>query len=269
MATFLNTKTGRGIVLVVGLLVVVSLGYWPVIVLTTVVAIACASEILSFTGPLEKNFSNRAYMALMVQMWLVCIGAYSGTRIMNGHDVWLVMVIIVTVYVENATAQVFGKRFGRTKLFPRHSPKKTVAGAVWGWVFGSVAGAVTLGLVWLFGGVGDQIAANWRQWLVILIITPPFAEVGDWIESRLKRLVGVKDSGDIIAVNPSRLVRIFGLSAVFGRQGGALDKTDSLWFVMTAAYLILATSWQAGLVLALGVVAAIMYVRMTQVVHHQ
>ncbi len=267
MLAFLNTKTGRGIVLALGLLGVMALGYWAVIALIILVAAACMLEALSFQA--MRIVSNRTYVALFVHMWIVWMGAYSAARILSDHSIWTIMVIVATVYVENASAQIFGKRFGRTKLFPRYSPNKTVAGAIWGWAFGLVAGVATLGLAWQFGGLGNQIMANWKQWLVILIITPPFAEIGDWLESRLKRLSGVKDSGEFVAASPSRVIRIIGLSAVFGRQGGALDKTDSLWFVMSAAYVILLTSWQIGLALALGVVAAIVYIRTTMTVHHR
>lgn len=268
MTTFLNTKTGRGLLLAAGLLAIVSLGYWPVIALIAIVTFVCILEIVSFFKSVEEE-SIRIYAAVSTQMFIVMIGAQNAARVLNEHGVWLIMVIASAVYAENAAAQIFGKRFGRTKLFPRYSPKKTVAGAIWGWIIGSIVGVGFLGLAWQFGGVRDQIAADWKKWLAIIIIAPSLAEIGDWLESRLKRIVGVKDSGEIIASHPRKLTRIVGLSAVFGRQGGALDKTDSLWFVITAAYLILATSWQAGLVLALGVVAAIMYVRMTQVVHHQ
>ena len=267
MLAFFNTKTGRGVALALALLGIVALGYWAVITLILLVAAACMLEILSFQA--MTKVSDGTYGAFFIQMLIVWMGAYSAVRVLGDHDIWTIMVIVAAVYVENAAAQIFGKRFGRTKLFPRYSPNKTVEGAAWGWVFGSVAGVVALGLAWWFGGFGDQIMVNWKEWLTIVVIAPPLAEIGDWLESRLKRLVRVKDSGELVAASPSRIIRIIGLSAVFGRQGGALDKTDSLWAVMLVAYPTLAISWWVGVVVVLGVVAYIVGASMAETIRHR
>ena len=269
MATFFNGKTGRGLLLAVGLLVIVALGKMAVFALIAIIAMACAMELVSFAYRPSRLVKPGAELAVVTQAIITTLGITAAMFVVELQGLWLTMVIVAAVYLENAAAQIFGKRFGRTKLFPRHSPNKTAAGAAWGWVFGSVAGVVALALAWQFGGLGNQIMANWKQWLVILIIAPPFAEIGDWLESRLKRLFGVKDSGELVTASPSRIIRIIGLSAVFGRQGGALDKTDSLWFVMLAAYPTLAISWWVGVVVVLGVVAYIVGASMAETIRHR
>ncbi|MCA9780257.1 MAG: phosphatidate cytidylyltransferase [Candidatus Eremiobacteraeota bacterium] len=103
-----------------------------------------------------------------------------------------------------------GRKYGRRKLYPRVSPKKTVEGAIGG-VFTAMAACCGVGLVC---GLPYQhcLAAG-----VIIAISGSF---GDLFESSLKRDVGVKDSG----------------TAIPG-HGGALDRFDSLAFAAPIFYL--------------------------------
>ena len=272
MATFFSGKTGRGIALAIGLLAIVALGPVAVFILIWLVTLACLAEIGSFIAYdkdiLWRRWNDPTVVTVVIQGGIVVAGAVAASAVVGSYGLWLTMVIVAAVFIENAVAQVAGKRFGRTKLAPRYSPNKTVEGALWGWLGGSIAGAIALGLAWWLGGAGDQITTNWKQWLVVIVIAPPFAEVGDWLESRTKRLVGVKDSGELTRDDDSQLVRVVSLSSVWGRQGGALDKTDSLWFVMVSSFIVLATFWQIGLTLAMSVIAAVVYVRMTAPPHH-
>ncbi|MGE5309856.1 MAG: phosphatidate cytidylyltransferase [Sphaerimonospora mesophila] len=240
MATFFNSKTGRGIALAIGLLGVVALGPMAVFMLATLVVLACMIELISFVRVPSARVKPRGTdLAVATQTSIVIGGGLAAVLLIDSRGLWLTMVIIAAVFVENAAAQIFGKKFGRTRLAPRHSPNKTVEGALWGWLGGSLAGIVALALAWWLGGASDQIAADWREWLIIVIFTPPLAEIGDWLESRMKRFVGVKDSGDLTRISGSRFIRIVSLSSLFGRQGGALDKTDSLWICLIFATALL------------------------------
>lgn len=240
MATFLNGKTGRGLALAAGLLVIVALGPTAVFALVAVIVLACVIELVSFFCLLnEKRLKHGADVAIMAQATIVALGTFAAVSLVNNYGLWLTMVVVATVYCENASAQIFGKKFGYTKLAPRYSPNKTVEGAVFGWIGGTTAGAIFLGLAWWLGDAGDQIVANWLRWLIVIVIGPILAEFGDWLESRTKRLVGVKDSSELTSQTNFCLIRAASLSWLFGRQGGALDKTDSLWFVMTVAMLVL------------------------------
>jgi phosphatidate cytidylyltransferase len=121
----------------------------------------------------------------------------------------------------NDTAAFFGGRaFGRRKLMPSVSPGKTVAGAVAG-VLGTVAaGAVYAHFVfrgWL--GVPISAAAGALAGLVV----SPVAQLGDLVESLLKREAGVKDSGVLLP-----------------GHGGVLDRFDSLFFTFPVTYWLLA-----------------------------
>ncbi len=237
VATFLNSKTGRGILLAAGLLAVVAAGEGAVLILVLLIVWACAIELFTLSGAVLFASRQGAWAALTIQGLIVVLGALSTIFVIGHHGLWLTMVAVAAVYCENAGAQIFGKRYGRTPLAPKYSPNKTLEGALYGWICGTVGAGVFLGLAAVFDRVD-----NWLGWAMVACVAPPLAEFGDWIESRLKRLVGVKDSGDLTR-NAPWFVRFASLSPVFGRQGGALDKTDSLWLVMLAVPLVLVISW--------------------------
>lgn len=103
-----------------------------------------------------------------------------------------------------------GRKYGRTKLYPRVSPKKTVEGAIGG-VFTAMAACLGVGLV---TGLPPQ------HCIVAAVLIAVSGSFGDLFESSLKRDVGVKDSG----------------TAIPG-HGGALDRFDSLAFAAPIFYL--------------------------------
>lgn len=129
----------------------------------------------------------------------------------------------------NDTAAFFGGRaFGRRKLMPSVSPGKTVAGAVAGVVGTVAAGAVYAHFVfrgWL--GVPVSAAAGALAGLIV----SPVAQLGDLVESLVKREAGVKDSGGLLP-----------------GHGGVLDRFDSLFFTIPVTYWLLAALLGGGVV---------------------
>jgi phosphatidate cytidylyltransferase len=122
---------------------------------------------------------------------------------------WLVLLFLV-VWINDAGAFFVGRAYGKRKLFPRISPKKTVEGAI-----GGMASSLAAVLVW------DAITRAFRlsdallAGLVLGVVGP----VGDLVESMLKRATGVKDSGNLIP-----------------GHGGILDRTDSILFAAPFLY---------------------------------
>lgn len=131
----------------------------------------------------------------------------------------LVALPVVLTWLNDSGAFFFGKRFGRTKLMPSVSPGKTWAGA-WG------ALGTTIVATWLivrfvlvpYAGLGMTLPG------VVLfgVVMSVAAQVGDLVESMLKREAGVKDS-----------------SALIPGHGGVLDRVDSLLFTVPIAYVML------------------------------
>jgi phosphatidate cytidylyltransferase len=147
-----------------------------------------------------------AYLAVPVALTAVIRDTW-------GREVLLLGLLVVWI---SDTAQFYvGSTLGRHRLAPLISPKKSVEGAMGGFVAG-VAAMTALGRLWL-PGIGLPGLAAAGATLVVLGIA------GDLFESLLKRSADVKDS-----------------SALIPGHGGVLDRIDALLFVMPGYYLILA-----------------------------
>jgi phosphatidate cytidylyltransferase len=130
-----------------------------------------------------------------------------------GREALLLGLLVVWI---SDTAQFYvGSALGRRRLAPRVSPKKSVEGAVGGFVAG-IAAMALIGRYWL-PLVSAPVLAAAGAALVALGIA------GDLFESLLKRSANVKDS-----------------SALIPGHGGVLDRIDALLFVIPGYYLILA-----------------------------
>ena len=123
------------------------------------------------------------------------------------------MGIFIMIWVNDSFAYLVGKTLGRHKLYPAVSPKKTIEGSMGGLVF-------TLTAAFFLGKYAPVI--NTTQWLILAMVVVVTGGLGDLIESKLKRVAGVKDSG-----------------AILPGHGGMLDRLDSLVFAAPFAYLTL------------------------------
>ena len=130
-----------------------------------------------------------------------------GTVSLGEALLWTVM---FATWASDTFAYFGGRAFGKTKLLPRVSPKKTREGALCGFL-GCVATVWLLGSLWL------------RYPLVPVLLLGVgigfFAPLGDLVESILKRSCDIKDSGNF-----------------FPGHGGVLDRCDSLIFSVPFAY---------------------------------
>lgn len=126
--------------------------------------------------------------------------------------VWVLIVLAIT-WGTDSFAYIGGRLWGRTPLAPLLSPKKTREGALVG-VFGGIVPAM---IVLAVGGQVSPLA-------VIMILIGPFVAIlGDLVESGLKRAFDVKDSA------------IPGLE-IFPGHGGVLDRVDALILVTTFCF---------------------------------
>ncbi len=125
--------------------------------------------------------------------------------------VGLTIVILLLVAASDSGAYFVGMRYGRTKLLPKVSPGKTVAGAVGSLLSSLLAMAVMRRVL----AIGDSLG----QALALAAAVNIMAQAGDLAESALKRSAGVKDSGWI-----------------FPGHGGLLDRADSLLFAAVFTY---------------------------------
>lgn len=126
---------------------------------------------------------------------------------------WLVMMILV-VWICDTAAYLVGSRFGKHRLIRRVSPKKSIEGAVAGFVFAVLTAYVCH--IWFVDGL------RWIDSLVIGALVGIFSQYGDLFESLIKRDVGVKDSSSLIP-----------------EHGGIMDRFDSLTITAPVIYLYL------------------------------
>jgi phosphatidate cytidylyltransferase len=132
----------------------------------------------------------------------------------NGSD-WLLILTAITAGSDTG-AYYAGRAFGKRKLCPPISPKKTVNGAIGG-MLAAVVAAVLLGCVLL-------PEVNCCKMAVAALLLAAVGIVGDLLESVIKRGTGCKDSGTMLK-----------------GHGGLLDRADSLLFAAPLLYALL--SW--------------------------
>ncbi|MDG3580830.1 phosphatidate cytidylyltransferase [Galbibacter pacificus] len=125
----------------------------------------------------------------------------------------LIIGIFILIWVNDSFAYLVGKSIGKHKLFPSVSPKKTIEGFIGGLVFALIASY----LLYVYSN-----ELSMAQWFILTIVVVITGSIGDLVESKFKRLAGVKDSG-----------------AILPGHGGLLDRLDSLIFAAPFAYLTL------------------------------
>ena len=131
-------------------------------------------------------------------------------RLPNSSNEWLIISGMFLIIWSNDTfAYLSGRFFGNHKLFERISPKKTWEGSIGGFVFAIIAGLI-------YSYFTDQ---NFLFWGVGACIVSVTGVIGDLIESKIKRVTGVKDSGSIMP-----------------GHGGILDRFDAIMFAAPFFY---------------------------------
>ena len=113
----------------------------------------------------------------------------------------LLFFLLFVISFSDIFAYFGGKRFGKSMLAPTISPKKTWEGCFFGVVGGGIVGAVfgeiTMSMFWLYG-------------MLLAMVLAVVGQFGDLIESKIKRLCNVKDSGKILPGHGGILDRIDG-----------------------------------------------------------
>ena len=135
---------------------------------------------------------------------------------------WRVYILLpfVVAWCSDAFALFAGMAFGRHKLAPQLSPKKTVEGAV-----GGLAGAVICTLLYGFaaGNVSELTPVNYIALAVYAVLGAAVSQFGDLAFSYIKRQYHIKDYGNI-----------------FPGHGGVLDRFDSVIFCVPLIELLIA-----------------------------
>lgn len=145
-----------------------------------------------------------AYYVTMISLLIVALASVSEV-LSYGKLVFLY--VLVATYSTDTFALFGGKFFGKHKLIERISPKKTVEGAIVGYI-----SSVILSIAFAFAFIDNLPTV---VIIIASILMPIFSQIGDLAFSLVKRKFGIKDFGKI-----------------FPGHGGVLDRIDSLIFAL-------------------------------------
>jgi phosphatidate cytidylyltransferase len=170
-------------------------------------------QLLKFTSGLAYISISLALLVNLRSGWIwgTSNQENSITTLLSGLNGFITTVLLVfAIWINDTMAYLIGSMIGKTPL-TSWSPKKTWEGTV-----GGILVSVTL--MFLVGKL--TWGANWEL-LVILLATAIFGTIGDLVESKFKRMAGVKDSGNFMP-----------------GHGGFLDRFDSILLAAPAVWAV-------------------------------
>ena len=165
---------------------------------------------------IEAMFSPLKKGGVGLYVLTVCYIGFSFRALLEirQHGLILFIFLIVLVVLTDSAAYFTGRVWGKHQLAPKISPKKTVEGAIGGWVAGA-------GFATLFGLANHLFTEMWVL-TVLAVSLPILSQIGDLIASALKRRYGIKDYGKI-----------------FPGHGGVMDRVDSQMLAGLLLYVII------------------------------
>jgi phosphatidate cytidylyltransferase len=183
---------------------------------TLVVSIKCI--LFLFYDSVQKISTSSKYLYLLGYITLPFVFIVKISFGTNDYNPKIILGLFILIWTNDTFAYLVGKSMGKHKLFERVSPKKTIEGFLGGAVFAAFAG-------FLISKLYIQPTPEFSNksiliWTIIAVIVSIFGTIGDLIESKFKRIAGVKDSGSIMP-----------------GHGGILDRLDSVIFVAPIIFL--------------------------------
>lgn len=168
-----------------------------IILLTVSMALFAAKEIKQFFAATTSTLFGVLYIGLTLS-WLTPL-RFSD----SGEGRYWIVLLFLIIWANDIFAFFVGRGIGRMELIPRVSPKKTIEGSSGG-ILGSLL--VAWGYAHWFWRTADV-----KTVILIAVLIAVAGQIGDLVESALKRSADVKDSGTLLP-----------------GHGGLLDRIDSL-----------------------------------------
>ena len=201
-------------------LILLTRNYLPeasAMLLTGLILLAMTVHLFSFEKGRDTAATDFA-ITLGGILYLGWLGSYLVDLRSLPQGLWWFFLTLGSVWIADSAAYFIGGKFGRHKLSPRLSPKKSWEGYFAGVVFGTLS---AIGLTVAFQSWGGLNASLWQGGLLGLVMSV-FTTLGDLGESMIKRQAGVKDSSSIIS-----------------GHGGFLDRIDAwLWAAAIGYFMI-------------------------------
>lgn len=176
-----------------------------------------------------------AYIVFMLLSWLICrkrvgfaslgkaflltvyatlgFGSLAGLRTMHVLGIVPVILTLLIPWMSDTGAYFTGVLFGKHKMAPVISPKKTWEGFFGGWVF-SIGCAALYAVIcnWIYNSQG--LYYDPLEYAILALVLAPLSVLGDLLASLIKRRCGIKDYGNIMP-----------------GHGGVMDRFDSVIFI--------------------------------------
>lgn len=170
--------------------------------------------ILLFIIVASKNkFTIEQVGPLFIAVFYIGLGFvyFLETRIVEG--VAFVFFVLLVIWATDTGAYFIGSKYGRRKLWPSISPNKSFEGFI-----GGIATSIVIGFIVNYFFV---LFHNLWYMILLIILISIAGQIGDFIESAIKRFYQVKDSGTVLP-----------------GHGGVFDRFDSLIFVFPLLHLL-------------------------------
>ncbi|WP_353947724.1 phosphatidate cytidylyltransferase [Sporolactobacillus sp. Y61] len=186
-------------------------GSFEVLFIRLLILFILVMAVMTFFSKNHFDYTQAAYLTFSALY--ISIPFYLLVQ-MRFHSLALVLFVQITIWATDSGAYFVGRSFGKHKLAPHISPNKTIEGS---------AGAI---IVALLTAVIFQLIApamvfhSWFELFIAALIISVAGQMGDLVESAVKRHFNVKDSGSILP-----------------GHGGLFDRFDSLIFVLPLLYL--------------------------------
>ena len=202
-----KTRTVTAIVFAIVMLAGLLWNQWSFTVLFTIIHFGCWYEFIKLIKKINpQKFAYYLPLGLlyitMPVLMMIYIRTLGFTDWNSKENYYLLVllpcVIIFSIWINDTMAYIVGSFIGKTPL-SKISPKKTWEGTIGG----AIISVIIIYVLLLSKGMGN--------WIMIPIICTIFGTLGDLLESKIKRMAQVKDSGTLMP-----------------GHGGFLDRFDSL-----------------------------------------
>lgn len=186
-------------------------GIWPACMISVMVyAIIC----ISLHG--YKNYTDVLSSSFLT--WYIVLFMSVLCRIRSEFDIYGVIMVCLCAWVTDTFAYFSGKLFGKHKLIPRVSPKKTVEGSVGGIISAAIFSVVYAYILSQLNVITPDVK-SYVLFAVLGTVSSVLSQAGDLFASAIKRDCNIKDFGTI-----------------FPGHGGILDRFDSVVFIVPFVY---------------------------------
>lgn len=202
--------------------------YWGKVIHAVPNVVYVILLVLVFLLAMLKGYAHTKFEDVAVSVFASVLVPYGFSVFVRLRDmfeneqfgIYLIFFGLICALGTDSGAQLGGMAFGKHKMSPNISPKKTVEGAVCGVIFALILNAVAAVLYNVFA----EVKLETSQMVILLVCSLPISfmgMMGDLSASVLKRNFGVKDFGKI-----------------FPGHGGVMDRFDSSLFTIPLAYVV-------------------------------